>query len=120
MDSASGLLNNLATDCELLNEGEDVDVKRELPGVFRKGRHVRSNKFEEFEARGSVQPLTGKEIAQVEEGDRRRRHLWFYTVARIKEDDIITRMDDEYEVQVVEDWGAYTKSRMVLIDVERN
>lgn len=117
MDSSSGLLNDLENNCEIINDGEDVVVTRRDPGVFRRGRHIPAVTFEEFIARCSIQPASGREVLQVPENDRQKRILSIHTAFKMKTNDIMTRDGEDFEIQIVEDWGSYTKSTGVLKDV---
>ena len=83
-------------------------------------KFVSSNRFEEFTAQCSFQPLTGRETLQLPEGDRIKSHVKIYTSFAIKRDDIVERDGESYEVQVVDKWGTYTKSIARLVDVERD
>lgn len=73
--------------------------------------------------RASVQPVSGREILQVPEGDRFREHIFIYTHEDIQRDDTIIYNKREFEVQIVHDWEdqglqlAHKRARAVLKDV---
>ncbi len=76
-----------------------------------------------FTIKGSVQPLTGKEILQVAEGDRNRRHINIFTQDEAKVDDKVLWKEDLFEIQTVECWEfdgpcelAHYKIRAVQCD----
>ena len=120
MNSASGGHANLEEDCEIIKTGECLIVRRREKGKFERGKFVSSNRFEEFEAQCSFQPLTSRETMQLPEGDRIKSHVKIYTEFAMKRDDIIERNGEDYEVQGVDNWGTYTKSIARLVDVERD
>ncbi len=80
--------------------------------------------IETKDARGNIQPISGKEILQVDEGDRKRGVRNLFTKTEIKEDSTILFKDIEYEVRTVEDWDqgklSHFKCRIVRIDVGLN
>ncbi len=117
MVSSSGLHPNLTSDFELIQNGECIVVKRPEAGRFNKGRWESSNRFDEFEAQGSFQPMSGRETMQLPEGDRLKSHVKFYTKTKIKRNDILVRDDEEYQVQVVMPWGTFSKAIARLVDV---
>lgn len=67
-----------------------------------------------FDAVMSIQPLSGKELLQLPEGERTRRHVKGYTATELKtadqaesrKADRVAYGDVEYEVQNIETWGA--------------
>lgn len=73
-----------------------------------------------FMASGSPQPLTGEEVLQLTETDRKRKILNFYTTDNIQTNDIIELKDGSYEVQAVNNWEAYRfkhkKARIAFVD----
>lgn len=85
---------------------------------------------EEFESReivGNLQPISGFERLQVDEGERNRALYWFYTQdSDVRQNDIIvddtySGSDIEYEVEWVEDWLqqrlSHLRARCVRRDV---
>jgi len=77
-----------------------------------------------FSAEGAVQPLTGRELLQVEEGDRHREHQNIFTACELEDTDTICYKNKNYEVQNIECWndsqqciGPYFKVRVVQKDV---
>ena len=120
MNSASGAHSNLEKDCQIIKDGESLTIRRREDGKFERGKWISSNRFEEFEdVSVSFQPLSGRERLQLPEGDRKRSHIKMYTEFQVKVDDIIERNGEDYEVQIVDDWGTFTKSIARLVDVKR-
>lgn len=120
MTSSSGLHPSLGNDFELLRNAEMLTIRRREAGKFYKGRWKSSNRFEEFEALCSFQPVSGRETMQLPEGDRTKSHVKVYTEFALKRDDIIERNGEEFEVQILNNWGTFTKAIARLMDVERS
>lgn len=74
----------------------------------------------EFAVRCNVQPVSGKDLLQVPEGDRFDEAMWFYvddTQTPLAPNDLICRPDDGwYQVQTCEGWGSYTRAMGQLVD----
>jgi hypothetical protein len=117
--SSSGLHPKIDEDFQLVKDAEIVVIRRREKGKFYRGKWVGSNRFQEWEARASFQPVSGRETLQLPEGDREKVHVKVYTDFAVKRDDIIERKDEQYEVQVLNNWGTFTKAIARLIDVER-
>ena len=99
--------------------GKTSDIYDETTGLTKK----RDSVF--FDAKGSIQPVSGFEILQVAEGDRTKRIFNIFTAFELKPDDIVHHKDDRYETRFVECWNdikkfSYFKARVELIDVERD
>ena len=85
-----------------------------------------------FEVRGNIQPMNGKDLLLVPEGDRHKEQYWLYLPSNIitvenglevKDvtamllNDMVSRDCVNYQVQTVEDWGSYCRARLMRIDV---
>lgn len=101
----------------LISTGEKLNVRRYGSVDWVKGR-PENQKCEEFCIVANVQPLTGKEVLKLEEGERTKDHLNLWTKGDIRKKDVVKRCNELYEVQNVEMWQSHRKARMVLIDVE--
>jgi hypothetical protein len=109
----------------------NVDLLRRKPKLITKGERLctrrRSGRYEKgvwvsndpvtaiFTA--NVQPITGKELLQVPEGERNREHLAFFTGYKLAVKDEVERDGKVFEIHKVENWGAYVKATGVLKDV---
>ena len=94
--------------------GSDYDEDTGLPV---------ENELATFVGKGAIQPLTGRELLQLEEGDRKKRHMWLWTFTEIILEDVIEFEAESFEVRSVEKWddlefAPYFKARMVLRDVQ--
>ncbi len=99
---------------------EAITVTRAGAGSYINGRFV-AGADEEFTAAGNIQPLNGKELLLLSEGERERQVLKIYTAFSLANGDTVTRADGiRYEVQAVEDWNrfgqAHFKARLMRIE----
>lgn len=60
--------------------------------------------YSELTIYGNVQPVTGEELLQMEEGDRTRNVFNLFTETKLSGDDTVIRNDVEFEVRLNEDW----------------
>lgn len=72
----------------------------------------------EFWIDANVQPVSGKEMATLPEGEQVGESLWLYAQGQppLRIGDLIER-EDFYQVRSLEEWGGYQKARAVRIDV---
>lgn len=85
------------------------------------GKPVRMPDVERF-VRANVQPLSGRELLLVPEGDRHKEQYWAFVQLPdvLKVQDRIIFRNVSFQVQASEFWDSYTKARMVRIDVGPN
>lgn len=100
---------------KLLSGGETVKVRRKGDPTNVKGR-LKPNFVDAFDIIANVQPVSGRELLNVEEGDRDRQRLDFYTRTKLIRDDELERDDEIFDVELVESWGPYFMARAVLKD----
>jgi len=98
---------------------EQITVSRAGQGSYVNGRFIPATSVETV-AEGNIQPLNGKELLQLPEGDRERQTGKIYTAYALENGDIVTRADgSRHEVQAVEDWTAFSlahyKARLVRV-----
>ena len=98
---------------------EQITVSRPGDGSYVNGRFVPSTAVESS-AQGNIQPLNGKELLQLPEGDRERQTGKIYTAYALQNGDIVIRTDgSRHEVQAAEDWTAFAlphyKARLVRV-----
>jgi len=99
---------------------ETITVTRKAVGSYVNGRWV-DGTAADHSVSGNVQPLSGRELQQLPEGDRERQPLKIYTAFALANGDVVTRGDGiEYEVQAVEDWTKFNqphyKARLMRIE----
>lgn len=86
----------------------------------------------EFKMTCNVQPMTGRDLMLVPEGDRYKEQYWVWMNQRDKPLEINDRvqrrgLDDNnketrvnFQVQEIQNWGSYTRARIMRIDVGPN
>ncbi len=89
-----------------LLDNESITVKRKAAGSYLNGHYVAGAEAE-YSALASVQPLSGEEIMQSPEADRKRESLKVFTTSELKVNDTVTRSGRDYEVQKVMDFSAH-------------
>lgn len=110
---------------QIIKQGARVKVVRYGEVKYQDGFPKRG-KLGYFIAVASVQPVTGRELLQVPEGDRNREHIYLFTKDDIRKDDTIIYCGREFEVQVVDDWQnqgltlAHRRCRAILKDVNKS
>lgn len=97
------------------------DISRTTEGSFSAGVYI-PGATSTFTIKGNIQPLSGAEILQLPEADRKRQSMWLYTKEELLENDIITVNGKPYEIHPVEDWTRqgrlqHYKSRIMLKDI---
>lgn len=72
--------------------------------------------------RANVQPLNGRDLLIVPEGDRHKEQYWVFVQLpdSLAVQDRVIYKSVSFQVQTAEDWESYTKARMVRIDVGPN
>ena len=109
----------------IISTDEDLQVIREGAIVYVDGVPVKNEQCV-FTIRANVQPVNGKELLLVPEGDRFKEQYFVWTMnphppaGLIKVNDRIVRFGESFQVQQTENWGSYTKARMMAIDVGPN
>ena len=103
----------------LLSHGEPVRVERALAISFVDGKPVTSETGR-FEIRASIQPLSGREMQIVPEGDRMKTLMWFYSASEIIVNDVLISEGVRYQVNHSEAWPGHWKARAARIDVGDN
>lgn len=76
--------------------------------------------FDEFTFICNIQPVSGKDLMLVPEGDRFNEQLYAYVPAsqgRIPDLNDLVYRDNWYQVQENEFWGSYGKLRIQRVDV---
>lgn len=117
---------------QIITKDETFDVTREGEVIYVDAKPVKRNLIE-FHVRGNIQPMGGRDLLLVPEGDRHKEQYWlFYNNSSIvvadglevqdKPNEIIvndriTRLGVNYQVQSVQDWGSFCQSRIMRVDV---
>lgn len=118
----------------IMTKDEELDVVRDLSAVYK---HGKLQKYEtlEFKIRCNVQPLNSRDLLMVPEGDRFKEQYWVYvqnyrpqpltangsnpyeSTSSLLVNDRVSRDTVNYQVQSVEDWGKYSRARIMRIDI---
>lgn len=104
-------------------ENEKITITRKTGGTYTNGHRDNTSQVStDIKAKASIQELTGAEILQLPESDRRRHTLYFYSTTEIKGNDIILRESKgkKYEILAAQDWSdfdiGYYRARGMLLD----
>lgn len=89
------------------------------PGVIVDGKIMTLGK-KRIEIQGNVQPVTGRDLLIVPEGDRSKEQFSIYSAFAFALNDEVLRNGFVYQVQSVEEWGSYYKARIMREDVGAN
>lgn len=79
---------------------ESLTIKRKAAGSYVNGHFVAGDEST-ISIDADVRPLTGIQILQLPEADRKRESYNLYTESEIKVNDIVVRDSKEYEIQKV-------------------
>lgn len=109
--------------CEIISECEFTVERQTNLGTYDSQGFAKKPKIKSFKIRGSIQPISGIELLQVDENDRKRGVFDLFTLDEITTDDVIVDRGVRYEVQVVNDWRnqclPHIAARIVRIDVAK-
>lgn len=100
-------------------QSENLLVQRACEVIWRDGKPVEVQ-VKPYRIIGNVQPMNSKDLLLVPEANRTKEQLWIYTEQNEKTpklNDNIKRGDGNFQVQSVENWGTYSKLRLMRIDV---
>lgn len=102
---------------QLIQNDEQLCVTRWPATQYKDGKPVNLSPPLKFMICGNVQPLSGKDLLIVPEGNRDKEQYWIFTQARLELADKITRNGVNFEVQTSEGWGSFYQARIMRIDV---
>lgn len=122
----------LKKDETLINYREGTNIPENV--VYKDGKPIKRNGIK-FEIIANVQPLSPRDLLLVPEGDRYTEQWWIFlnnikvitedgieiqAEELVKTNDQIIRLGIYYQVQGVENWGSYSKARIMRVDVGPN
>lgn len=89
-------------------------VTRPTTPTLVSGRVVQGVASVPFSTAGSIQPLSGRDLQRLPEGDRATEQFWYFTSTRLQTADaasgqvadVVDVGGESFEVQSVEDWSA--------------
>jgi hypothetical protein len=120
---------------QILKHDETICVYRTGSTWYVDGKPMKDD-FIRFEIIGNVQPLNGRQLQMVPEHDRFKEQYWIYAnngqsvknvgldieVERplLRINDRVLRLNSNFQVQEVENWGTYLRARIMKIDIGVN
>lgn len=102
----------------IINHDESLALYRACGVQYDAGRAVTpEEKREEFVC--NVQPVNGRDLLIVPEGDRFKEQYWVFTNPQtaLRVNDRVVRCAVNFQVQSVEQWGSYSRCRIMRVDV---
>lgn len=87
-----------------LLKNETITITRKSTGSYENGHYV-EGAGTNSSIQANVQPLSGSQILQLPEADRKKESLSILTESEVRINDIVTRGGKTYEVQRVEDFN---------------
>lgn len=109
----------------IIKTDEILEVVRESAVTWPEGVPI-THEEKVFTVRCNVQPVNGRDLLIVPEGDRFREQYYVWAMnpcppmGVLNVNDRIQRLGVSFQVQQVENWGSYVKARMMAIDVGPN
>lgn len=106
----------------IIKTDEVLDVVRATALNYVDGVIQNQDQYQ-FQVRCNVQPVNGRELLLVPEGDRFKEQYFVWAMNKfagkpiLHVNDRIVRQGVSFQVQQVEDWGSYVRARMMAIDV---
>ena len=101
---------------QIILKDEVLDVFREGCITYVDGKPVKGELFKD-KFRGNVQPMNGRDLLLVPEGDRFKEQYWIFTTYPLLVNDRVVRCSVNFQTQTVETWGSYFRARIMRIDV---
>ena len=107
---------------QIITGDETLVVIEEGKVVYVDGKPVKPNPIQ-FSLTCNVQPLDGRELMLVPEGDRYKEQYWVFTNEMdrpVRDNQRVLRQGIQFQIQETEQWGSYQAFRMTRIDVGPN
>jgi hypothetical protein len=104
---------------QIINNDETITVVREGKTKYVDGKKSKGPSVQ-FEILGNIQPLDGRELLLVPEGDRFKEQYNIWTDQEMLVNDRVVRCGANFQVQTVEVWGSFFQARIMRIDVGQN
>lgn len=104
---------------QMIANDENLQVLRTAKVAYVDGKPNPGN-IEKLNIKCTVQPLSGKDLLIVPEGDRFKEQYWLWTTCEVLDNDQVVRCGKNYQVQTVQIWGSFRQVRIMRIDVGPN
>lgn len=104
---------------QIITHDETLEVSRQVKSSYVDGKIV-PRAADTFKITTNVQPVNGRDLLLVPEGDRFKEQLWLFmnqSERPIEVNDIVLRLGIRYQTQSVENWGSYSRARIMRLDV---
>lgn len=104
---------------QIINHDEKLKVFRVGKVTYVDGKPVQTQESS-YEIVCNVQPMTGRDLLLVPEGDRHKEQYWLWCEQNQKAmevNDRVVRGGINFQIQSTENWGSYTKARIMRDDV---
>lgn len=114
------MTTGLSSDSQLMNNDETVYIVRQPLDVpesitYVDGKPVRdASQFDIFPCKANVQPLSGKELERLPDGQQTDDQLYLWTNNHAQAfwiGDLMERNGVKYQCEAVDAWGNYTRAR---------
>ena len=116
---------------EIIIEDETLEVVRWGQTIYQDGKPVNRAK-ETFQITCNVQPIIGRDLLLVPEGDRYKENYWVFMNQKdtpllindivirpgVTQNNIATLVN--FQTQEIQNWGSFTQARIVRLDVGPN
>lgn len=113
-------MKRLAARTQLMNNDERLPAFRSSPIVYQDGKPVQTGDELQYQLIGLVVPLNSRDLLLVPEGDRHKEQYFVMSEQREirpQVNDRVVREGANYQVQSSENWGSYTRVRIMKDDV---
>jgi hypothetical protein len=110
------MANPLQGQSRIMRTDSTVCVTRDGAVQYVNGKPVVA-KQSTFDVVCAIQPLIGRDLLIVPEGDRYKDQYWLWTSADVRVNDRVTYCGANYQVQTVQQWRSYVQARIMRIDV---
>ena len=107
---------------KIIDEDESLQVIREGEVVYVDGKPVK-RRILDFTLTCNVQPVEGRDLLLVPEGDRFKEQYFLFTnnmEVPLRDNDRVVRRNVNFQTQSVQNWGSFQECRIMRIDVGPN
>lgn len=110
-------MRSLEGSSQIIDGDEVLSVYRQGPVTYADGKPVAKTETY-LTITASVQPMDGRDLLLVPEGDRFKEQLVLFVRGEpLQINDRVLRAGVNYQVQSLESWGSYQQARIMRMDV---
>lgn len=103
----------------IITRDECLKIVRDGRVIYVDGKPVKAE-LPPFEIKANIQPINGRDLLIVPEGDRFKEAYYLFTTDQILVNDRVVRQGVNYQVQNIEVWGNFIRARIMRIDTGPN